>query len=100
MVHPFLPLVHQEKGCTDCNKYTMHFASGAAASGHGFREVIDGLIDHTTTFSGRESSSDLAAQVDCLHNQCDELTCERKSLICPRESHPPPFINLRQSSSI
>ena len=54
----------------------MHFASGVAASGHGFIEAIDGLIDRATTFSGRESSSDLAAWVDRLHNQHNELTCE------------------------
>ena len=78
MVHPFLPLVHHEKGCTDCNKYAMHFASGAATSGHGFREAIDGLIDCATTFSGRESSTDLAVQVDRPCNQRN-----RKLLVCP-----------------
>ena len=54
----------------------MHFASGATASGHGFREAIDGLINRATTFIGRESSSDLAARVDHLRNQCDELMHE------------------------
>ena len=78
MVHPLLPLVHHEKSCAYCNEYAMHFASGAAASGHGFREAIDGLIDRTTAFIGRESSSDLAAQVDRLCNQR-----EKKSLVCP-----------------
>ena len=76
MVHPLLPLVRHEKRCAYCNEYAMHFASGAAASGHGFREAIDGLIDCATVFIGRESSSDLAAQVDRLRNQRDELTCE------------------------
>ena len=76
MVHPFLPLVHHKESCADCNKYAMDFASGAATSGHGFREAIDGLIDCATAFSGRESSSDLAAQVDHLSNQCNELTCK------------------------
>ena len=61
MVHPLLPLIRHEKGCAYCNEYAMHFASGAAASSHGFREAIDGLINRATTFIGRESSSDLAA---------------------------------------
>ena len=83
MVHPLLPLVRHEKGCAYCNEYAMHFASGAAASGHGFREAIDGLIDRATAFIGRKSSSDLAARVNRLRNQHDELTGEKKSLICP-----------------
>ena len=57
----------------------MHFASGAAASGHGFREAMDGLIDRATAFIGRESSSDMAAWVDRLRNQRDELTHELRT---------------------
>ena len=79
MVHPLLPLVRHEKSCVYCNEYAMHFASGVATSGHGFREAIDGLIDRATAFIGRESSSDLAARVDRLHNQCDELTRELRT---------------------
>ena len=94
MVHPLLPLIHHENSCVYCNEYAMHFASGAAASGHGFREAMDGLIDRATAFIGRESSSDLAAQVDHLRNQHDELTHElctaREEITClSRGSHIP-----------
>jgi hypothetical protein len=74
--HLFLSLIWHENHCLECNDYAMPLGGGAVASRNGFRAVVEGLIDHATVFSGRESSNDLIAQVDCLCCQCDDLKHE------------------------
>ena len=72
--HPFLPLVWHKNHCMMCNDYAQHVGISAAMSGNGFRSVVDGLVDCTTVFCGTEPPRGLYAQVDCLCQQCDDLT--------------------------
>lgn len=75
MIHPFFPLVRHENQlqCPACNDYAIHFAYGAAASTSSFMTAVGSLADRAARFSGRESSSDLHAQVDRLRHQRDKL---------------------------